>query len=99
MKGKLSPNGFLPPEFVTELQTQARRYAALEKLKSRREWKFGELVNCQWDRLDPDMKTEITKDLFYMACSYHINEVCDFPIISASGETLRRWCEVAQSYA
>lgn len=96
-KGKLSP-AFLPPEFVTTLQTQARRYAALEKLKSRREWFFGELVNCEWERLESDVKAEFTKDRFYMLCSHLINEVTDFPIVAESGETLKRWCEVVASF-
>lgn len=99
MTGKFSPNGFLPAEFVDDLQTQARRYAVIERVKSRREWKFGELVNCQWEDLDPDVKAEITKDAYYMACSYYINAAVSFPIVSASGETLRRWCEVAAAYA
>lgn len=99
IKGKVSPSeSFLPPEFVAQLQTQARRYMALEKLKSRREWYFGELANCQWDRLSDDVKAEVTKDQFYAECSYLINVVSDFPIVSASGETLKRWCEVAASY-
>jgi hypothetical protein len=96
--GKLSQNSFLPSAFVAELQTQARRYATLEKIKSRREWKFGELVNCQWDRLDADVKAEISREMFYVECSRLINDVADFPIVSASGETLRRWCEVAAAY-
>lgn len=97
--GKLSQSSFLPPEFVAELQTQARRFAMLEKAKSRREWKFGETVNRAWCELCQDVKAEVSKEQFYVECSYHINSVCEFPLVSASGETLRRWCEVAASFA
>lgn len=96
--GKVSHASFLPPGFVTELQTQAREYAALEQVKSRREWAFGESVNCMWERLAPEIKAEISKDMFYVECSHHINASVEFPIVSASGETLRRWCEVAAAY-
>lgn len=96
--GKVYPVTILRPEFVAELQTQARRYAALEKLKSRREWYFGELVNCEWEHLNLEIREEVSKDRFYAECSYWINEASGFPIVTTSGETLRRWCEVAASY-
>jgi hypothetical protein len=98
--GKLSQerSSFLPLAFVDNLQRQARRYAVLEKLKSRREWFFGDLINCQWEKLNDEIKDEVTREGYYVECSYWINAAVGFPIVGASGETLRRWCEVAESF-
>jgi hypothetical protein len=89
---------FLSPGFVDVLQAQARRYAALEKLRSRRQWFFGNLINGQWNCLPADVQEEVTRQGFYLECSYWINAAVEFPIVAASGETLRRWCEIAAAY-
>lgn len=94
----MKTQSILPPEFVEKLQAQARRYQALQKLTSRREWYFGELVNCAWETLPDDIKAELTHEHYYMECSRVINEACEFPIVTHTGETLRRWCEIAASY-
>lgn len=98
-KGNL-PNEeqFLSPEFVASLQQDAREYRAVEQDKSRKEWHFGRMVNDEWDALDADRKAELNKERFYHLCSQYMNAAVDFPIVGASGETLRRWCELELSY-
>ncbi|RPJ29426.1 MAG: hypothetical protein EHM33_00845 [Chloroflexi bacterium] len=96
--GKVHQHPFIPPAAVDNLRRQASRLAALGHAKDRREWKFGELVNKTWDNLPEDVTAEVSREMFFVECSRLINEQADFPIVSASGETLRRWCEVVAAF-
>jgi hypothetical protein len=88
----------LPDETVLKLQTEGRKYAALSKLKERKEWYFGNFINRLWETLPDDMREEIRLIDFYAECSAAINSGVRFPVVGTSGETLRRWCEVARHY-
>lgn len=88
----------LPDAFVHRLQCEARKMNYIERAKSRKEWLFGELVNAQWDELPDDIRAEISREMYWMECSRIINAALPFPLVSASGETLRRWCEVSKAY-
>lgn len=90
---------FLPDTFVADLQAQARRLSAAGKARDRRQWRFGEMVNSAWDIIPNDVKEEIPLGVFYAECSRIINASVPFPLVSASGETLRRWCEIAARFA
>lgn len=83
--------------FVDTLQSEARKLHLIDKAKSGKQWLFGELVNAEWKR--NGYEGEITKDEFLQECSRAINHGLPFPVVAESGETLRRWCEVAESYA
>jgi len=90
--------------FVDLLQKEARKLSIIDRAKSGKQWLFGELVNAEWkiklaELERDDLADEITKDHFLQECSRAINHGLPFPVISESGETLRRWCEVAESYA
>lgn len=89
---------FLRPEFVCRLKQEARKYALIEQAKSKKEWLFGELANAEWNALAAEDKEEITIEHFYVEVSHAINDGLPFPIVGESGQTLRRWCEVARSY-
>ena len=84
-------------EFVDRLQSEARKLHLIDTAKSKKQWLFGEMANDEWKRGGYD--GEITKDKFLQECSRAINHGLPFPIVAESGETLRRWCEVAESYA
>ena len=88
----------LPPEAVAKLNRLGKRYAALQRATSRREWYFGQYVNELWQTLPSDAQEELTAENWYMECSSHINALLDFPVVGKSGRTLRYWCEVARHY-
>jgi len=98
-KVKLYLSEILRPEFSCQLQQESRKYNLIQKAKSKKEWHFGNLVNVEWESAGDDMKTEISKDQFYAECSRVMNAELPFPIVTDSGQTLRRWCNVAESYA
>lgn len=56
------------------------------------------MVNDEW-KGNPDYDKEIRKEEFYVECCKEMNSGFDFPVIGDSGQTLRRWCEVEESYA
>lgn len=97
MNGKVSQT-FLPPAAVDDLRRQATRLDAANHARDRREWRFGESVNRIWDELDADVKAEISREVFFVECSRYINAALIFPIVAESGETLRRWCEIAARF-
>lgn len=99
MEVKLYRSEILRPAFSCQLQKEAKKYRLIEKAKSKKEWHFAAIVNTEWETLDPDIKTEITRDQFNAECSRVINASLDFPIVTDTGETLRRWCNVADTYA
>lgn len=88
----------LRPEFSCQLKNEARKYRLIAKAKSKKEWHFAGIVNAEWKNLDTDIKDEITRDQFNAECSRVINDGLDFPIVTDTGETLRRWCNVADTY-
>ena len=91
---------YLLNSFVDQLQTAAKRYKAAGQIKDRRQWVFSEMVSREWEAIknEPFVKDEITKYGHYIECSYWINQATGFPVVAASGETLRRWCEVWETY-
>ena len=96
-KVKVYQSDILRPEFIAELQAEARQYDIIQKAKSKKEWLFGDTVNAEWER-DSDVRAEISKEEFYMECSRTINAVLPFPIVGNSGQTLRRWCNVTATF-
>lgn len=81
--------------FVDKLQAEARKLSIMQNVTCKKQWCIGDMVNDEWRQYDG----EITKEQFYEECSRAINHGLPFPICSASGQTLRRWCEVTESYA
>lgn len=96
----LKDSSFLDAAFLTRLRTEARKYGYLKKAKDRKQWQFAALVCAEWERIKDmqEIKGEVTKVDYYSECSYWINAALSFPLVSTSGETLRRWCEVYETY-
>jgi hypothetical protein len=88
----------LSAEFAGRLQAEARKYGLIAYAKSKKQWLFGDMINAEWKR-NPDFSAEITKEEFYIECSRVMNSGMSFPVVGESGQTLRRWCEVAESFA
>jgi hypothetical protein len=88
----------LRPAFLTAVKQEAKLFNAGRKAASRHQWALARMVNLEWAYVNDKFEGEINKAHFYAAISHEINAVLPFPICSDSGETLRRWCEVAASY-
>ena len=103
LSGTLYPpdrSTFLDDETIVTIQKEARKYRIIEKARSKKQFFFGRLANEIWVQIKdrPDIRGEIYKDDLYVEMSYWINEGQDFPLVGASGETLRRWAETAAQF-
>jgi len=100
-KGTLYRSTFLTDEQVRTIQKEARKLSLIEKARSKKQMYFGRLANQIWDEIKekPEIKGEIYKSDLYVEMSYWINEGQEFPLVGASGETLRRWSETAAQFA
>jgi hypothetical protein len=86
----------LTPAFVTDVQVIAEQYDAYQGKADNEVWKLSRRVIAEWES---EYKGEISKEDFYAAASYAINAAMGRKRLSASGETLRRWCDIVGSYA
>ena len=84
-------------DFVKTLQSEGRKLYVMQNVTCKKQWLLADAVNAEWER--NGYEGEITKEDFYSECSRAINHGLPFPICAASGQTLRRWCEVTESYA
>lgn len=89
---------FFRPEFLANLRRAVKKYHTSARAASKHQWAIARLVIEEWERIEARYESEINKLYFYAATSHEINAVLPFPICTESGETLRRWCEVAKSY-
>ena len=91
---------FFRPEFLSRVRCTAKELHASRQAESKHQWAVARMVNDEWCWVEQEFgKGEINKLYFYAATSEQINSALPFPVCAASGETLRRWCEVAASYA
>lgn len=88
----------LRPAFVKALQREGKRYERAEALQSKVQWKIGDLALKEWRFVESDAEGEITKHHFQAWASSKINEVLGYPLLTATGETLRRWMDIAEKY-
>lgn len=88
----------LRPAFVKALQREGKRYERAEALQSKVQWKIGELALNEWRFVEQDAEGEITKHHFQAWASSVINEQLGYPLLTATGETLRRWMDVYEKY-
>lgn len=100
MNGTLSHSTFLTDSQVETIQREARKLGHIERARSKKQMFFGRLCNEIWDELKdkPEIQGEIFKSDLYIEMSYWINEGQDFPLVGATGETLRRWAETAAKF-
>ena len=88
----------LPAPTIRRLQRGGQQFARAEKRLSRLQFFFARLAIREWWLLPEEARDEIRLLDFYAECSQYINEGAGYVIVSASGETLRRWCDVAGHY-
>jgi len=103
IKGTVYPQShstFLDEQTIVTIQKEAQKYRLIEKARSKKQFYFGRLANEIWEQIKDrdDIRGEIYKDDLYVEMSYWINEGQDFPLVGASGETLRRWAETAAQF-
>jgi len=86
----------LDPEFVGTLQEKTRQYQEALSYADYDKWGIAMLVNGMY----PEHKSIFAGDkmAYYIECSRVANEGMRVPVFGSSGETLRRWCEVAAAY-
>lgn len=96
---------YLDPEFVNDLMKSAKEYDRAEEISDDEKWRISERVNELWPE-HAGMIYELTservfptKQEYYAECSRVANIGLTRKRFSDSGETLRRWCEVQQTYA
>lgn len=104
-KSKSIFSNYLDPEFVTDLMKSAQEHDRAEEISDDEKWNIAERVNDLWpehagmvyeltnDRIFP------TKEEYYIECSRVANIGLKRKRFSDSGQTLRAWCELQQTYA
>lgn len=99
-KGKST---FLDTDFVLELRIDAEAYDEHQKKADYGKWVIAQKVNEMWPEHKgiTDESGELvfsTKMDYFAACSFEANRDLKRIRFSTSGETLRRWCEVQETY-
>lgn len=104
MTDKKVESTFLDPELVSDIRSNVKLYDDGQRQADDCKWNIARCVNEMW----PEHKTMAgankelifcDKDAYYAECSRVANEGLSHPRFSASGQTLRRWCEVEATYS
>lgn len=93
----------LDPEFAADLQASVKHFDDCESEADNERWNIAFQVNEMWPEHENNVddrgeKIFPTKKEYYAECSRVANLVVKRKRFSDSGETLRRWCEVQESY-
>jgi hypothetical protein len=100
-----STTNYLDPEFVAEIQAEARSFDMHQSEVDDSKWNIAAKVNAMWDEHKAimyemsDQRVFETKAEYYIACSFAANVGLKHKRFGDSGETLRRWCELQETYA
>ena len=86
----------LDPEFVGTLQEKTRQYQEALSYADYDKWGIAMLVNSMYNEHKSIFAGD--KMAYYIECSRVANEGMRVPVFGSSGQTLRRWCEVAAAY-
>lgn len=93
----------LDPEFIAELQANAKAYDAIQENADNSQWTIARIVNGMYSEHKSQFINAETgkpdKGMYYAECSRVANIGLKKSRFSESGETLRRWCEVQSLYA
>ena len=95
----------LDPEFVKDLMASAKEYDNAEEISDDEKWAIAEKVNDLWPEhagiryAMSKKKVFETKADYYVECSRVANIGLKRKRFGDSGETLRAWCELQQTYA
>ena len=87
---------FLDPEFVQNLQDATTGYSRVQTAADGYKWQIARMVNDMW----PEHLSSFSGNKldYYVECSRVANDGLSVRILGESGQTLRRWCEVAATY-
>lgn len=86
----------LDPEFSAQLQDMTDDLQDMEREIDIVKWRLASSVNEMWG--EHASIFEGNKLAYYAECSRVANEGHAVRVFGESGETLRRWCEVAMTY-
>lgn len=95
----------LDPQFVKDLMASAKEYDNAEEISDDEKWAIAEKVNDLWPEhagiryAMSKKKVFETKADYYVECSRVANIGLKRKRFGDSGETLRAWCELQQTYA
>jgi hypothetical protein len=102
---KIESTNYLDPEFVAEIKGIASLYDANQHNVDSDKWSLAKKVNEMWGEHKnltyafSDERVFEMKEDYYVACTYQINKGLRVKRFGDSGQTLRRWCEVQETYA
>jgi hypothetical protein len=105
MSKMVESTNYLDPEFVREMQSDAVTYDEKQAGADECKWKIAARVNAMWDEHktvvyeNSNRRVFETKADYYIACSFAANQGLKHKRFCDSGETLRRWCEVQDTYS
>ena len=86
----------LDPEFVHFLREKTGWYLEAMGYADSAKWEIAKQVNDMWPEHAGMFSGD--KKSFYVECSRVANDGLSVRIFGESGETLRRWCDVAATY-
>jgi len=86
----------LDPGLVTELSNMASLHDTTQGESDNHQWNIAAKVNDDWDEHKSIFGT---KKEYYVACSFVLNKGRKKRYFGVSGETLRRYCDLQESYS
>jgi hypothetical protein len=89
----------LSATFAERLRSLGASLGRAAKVQSRKQWVIAALVNREWADLEQEYRAEqVTREMFLAAASQYLNKCAGWALLSSSGETLRRWADVARQF-
>lgn len=86
----------LDPYFTAKLQDLTSQYAEQQQAVDNTKWRIAQEVNDNYSEHRAIFAGD--KEMYYIECSRIANDGLSVRIFGESGETLRRWAEVAATY-
>lgn len=83
--------------FTRRLSRVAVKFERHQRRADEYKWLITEIVLREWEE-NETLRAEIRKHDYYAMASETINAALPYPVCSASGETLRQWCDIAEAY-
>lgn len=87
---------FLDPGFAHDLRNMVGHYRNQQNAADLTKWQIAQMVNGMWSEHVSSFSGN--KLDYYQECSRVANDGLSVRILGESGQTLRRWCEVAATY-
>ena len=83
------------PEIEKELREAVSAFAVADLERSMRQFQIGRLVLRAWRE---EFEGEWQKETFYAVMSAKVNDWAGVHLVSASGETLRKWADLTAAF-